>query len=422
MSGKQIDLLASGLVDSSGNVLQAGTVELFEAGTSTNILGYSDQALSSSLGSTVTLDSRGAKLVFVDGLVDVKMVVLDSEGGSVATYDGLDYTVITFNIIDSDPEFLLQNTDQEDTDGGRQSIIRHKGEQSGGELSTLVTTTASHEGAVDDEKGKYTISVNDGNDGNSPSVDFVFDPTGMTIPGDIVVSGTVDGLDIAAHVAADDHTQYSLVDGTRSFTGGITVTSGGANITGNIAVTGTVDGVDVATDSTTNGTHRSSTGVDHSYIDQDVTTSATPDFAGVFFNGDSADANKLDDYEEGTFTPTFSNIGTGTYGKQVGSYTKVGDMVTVRIHIKMATLGSASGNVVIDGLPFTTSATADSFYTTSSVYGKSFNSTGINLAGSVGVSDTTILMNYDMGGTGLVLSHTILGALGQLFFTLTYKV
>ena len=74
----------------------------------------------------------------------------------------------------------------------------------------------------------------------------------------------------------------------------------------------------------------------------------------------SSDANTLDDYEEGTWTPTFITSGTqissitylsGTYG----AYTKVGRMVSVIFEIDVAslTLGSASGDLRISGLPFT---------------------------------------------------------------------
>jgi hypothetical protein len=43
---------------------------------------------------------------------------------------------------------------------------------------------------------------------------------------------------------------------------------------------------------------------------------------GLTFNGDTAAANALDDYEEGTFTPSLG--GDATYLAQSGSYTKIG--------------------------------------------------------------------------------------------------
>ncbi len=53
---------------------------------------------------------------------------------------------------------------------------------------------------------------------------------------------------------------------------------------------------------------------------------------GITFNGDTAAANALDDYEEGTWTPTIRENGNGTawdtISANTGSYTKIGDCVT----------------------------------------------------------------------------------------------
>jgi hypothetical protein len=77
---------------------------------------------------------------------------------------------------------------------------------------------------------------------------------------------------------------------------------------------------------------------------------------GLTFNGDTAAANALDDYEEGTFTPaiTFGGGSTGiTYANQAGSYTKIGNQVTVNLYIELTNKGSATGSALITGLPFT---------------------------------------------------------------------
>ena len=69
----------------------------------------------------------------------------------------------------------------------------------------------------------------------------------------------------------------------------------------------------------------------------------------------SSDANTLDDYEEGTWTPTMSFGGgsTGlTYSVQSGNYTKVGNIVRVFGTIQLSNKGSSTGSMVITGLPF----------------------------------------------------------------------
>jgi hypothetical protein len=64
----------------------------------------------------------------------------------------------------------------------------------------------------------------------------------------------------------------------------------------------------------------------------------------------SADANTLDDYEEGTWTPTLG--GTATYNLQVGTYTKIGRLVTVNFVLDVSSIGTGS-TTTISGLPFT---------------------------------------------------------------------
>ena len=69
----------------------------------------------------------------------------------------------------------------------------------------------------------------------------------------------------------------------------------------------------------------------------------------------SADANTLDDYEEGTWTPTLG--GTTTYANQDGVYTKVGRLVHIQGHLNITLIGTGSATVV-SGLPFTSAVAA----------------------------------------------------------------
>jgi hypothetical protein len=73
----------------------------------------------------------------------------------------------------------------------------------------------------------------------------------------------------------------------------------------------------------------------------------------------SSDANTLDDYEEGTFTPTIigkTTAGTGTYSNQTGSYIKVGQLVSIFIRIDWSA-HTGTGNMGFGNLPFTTAGT-----------------------------------------------------------------
>ena len=85
--------------------------------------------------------------------------------------------------------------------------------------------------------------------------------------------------------------------------------------------------------------------------------------AGITFPASqsaSTDANTLDDYEEGTWTPTlrFGGATTGiTYVYQNGLYTKVGNLVFIRVTIVLTSKGAATGSATVTGLPFTTNST-----------------------------------------------------------------
>jgi hypothetical protein len=79
----------------------------------------------------------------------------------------------------------------------------------------------------------------------------------------------------------------------------------------------------------------------------------------------SADANTLDDYEEGTFTPGIS-FGGGTAGISytgglVGTYVKIGRVVYVTVAVQAQSNGTSTGNLAITGLPFTAANTTGVF-------------------------------------------------------------
>ena len=79
---------------------------------------------------------------------------------------------------------------------------------------------------------------------------------------------------------------------------------------------------------------------------------------GISFNGDTAAANALDDYEEGTFTPTL--IATGgslsvTYGSANGRYTKIGNVVHIAFQLRVNAHSGGSNEYRVGGLPFNAS-------------------------------------------------------------------
>ena len=78
---------------------------------------------------------------------------------------------------------------------------------------------------------------------------------------------------------------------------------------------------------------------------------------GIQFNGDTAAANALDDYEEGTFTPVLDGTAGASpvvsYSVRSGYYTKIGNVVNASLYITVSSISGGSGNIRISGLPFT---------------------------------------------------------------------
>jgi len=85
---------------------------------------------------------------------------------------------------------------------------------------------------------------------------------------------------------------------------------------------------------------------------------------GIQFNGDSAAANALDDYEEGTFTATLVPSGSGTITlntvAETMAYTKIGRQVTITGQLIVASSASPTGvSVSLTGLPFSIATLGD---------------------------------------------------------------
>jgi len=77
--------------------------------------------------------------------------------------------------------------------------------------------------------------------------------------------------------------------------------------------------------------------------------------SGGAFIGGTGTANKLDDYEVGTWTPTVNGLSGAAsgYGTQIGHYTKIGNIVVAYFRFVLTNKGNISGNyALIQGLPF----------------------------------------------------------------------
>jgi len=111
------------------------------------------------------------------------------------------------------PYPILHNTTEEDGDGGRESRIVAKGEQSGGEVTTLGYIEFAHDGTSDDQKGRFRIVLNDGDDSDAPSkvaIEFAS-------AGDIDVANSVAVLD-EDDMVSDSATQLATQQSIKKYT------------------------------------------------------------------------------------------------------------------------------------------------------------------------------------------------------------
>jgi hypothetical protein len=98
-----------------------------------------------------------------------------------------------------------------------------------------------------------------------------------------------------------------------------------------------------------------------------VVSGTTPSLNGITFPATqvaSADANTLDDYEQGTWTPVLigsTSAGTGTYTTQAGTYTKIGNRVLITLQLRW-TAHTGTGTMAINSLPFSTASVTPSGY------------------------------------------------------------
>jgi len=116
---------------------------------------------------------------------------------------------------------------------------------------------------------------------------------------------------------------------------------------------------------------------------------------GLNFGSDTAAANALDDYEEGSWTPNIRNDGTtATWNNQTGTYVKIGQQVTVWFNADGGSTprsGGTSSSLIMTGLPFSQSMFSNPIL---GIVGAN-KSSGTGLYSTIGV----IFSAFGQGGT-----------------------
>ena len=140
----------------------------------------------------------------------------------------------------------------------------------------------------------------------------------------------------------------------------------------------------------------------------------------------SSNANCLDDYEEGTWTPafTFSTSGSVTYAVQSGGYVKVGGLVTVTANIALSGVSSPSGYVTIGNLPFSTPGGSEKYVAGAVVaLARNLASSGLVIRAYKQASGTVLTISKNnTDGVHVDLEGSDLTSSTALYMTLTYLV
>jgi hypothetical protein len=136
----------------------------------------------------------------------------------------------------------------------------------------------------------------------------------------------------------------------------------------------------------------------------------------------SADANTLDDYEEGTWTPVLGGATSEsgqTYASQIGTYVKVGKKVTINGYVRVSTIGTITGDVIIKGLPFE----CDHQTTMSYAYAEKWTLTASHILTGRSYDGISYILLEEVdfnGGAPAKISSGSLENYTSLYFSMTY--
>jgi hypothetical protein len=144
----------------------------------------------------------------------------------------------------------------------------------------------------------------------------------------------------------------------------------------------------------------------------------------------STDANTLDDYEEGSWTPTLvgstSNPSSISYNEQFGRYVKIGRQVTVQFYLATNSYSGGSGNMRVGALPFTSAAERQPTGNIGAYYYINFQAVGYTFPTIAGVSNSNTIEGLTFSNNGPwappLLSAWPTGTYAALQGTLTYFV
>ena len=428
---------------SAGNVIKSNTSDM-------DIVIQGNDGGSSVTALTFDMSNNGKALFGGDiGFVDNGTAFFGASGDLKIYHDGANSYIqnITNSLIiqnDSDDRHVIIKSD--DGSGGVADYFRAKGDTgaailyhygseklattstgvtvtgnvaisaSGGDTLTLTKSTTEPSLRLEGDANKDFVFTVSGelltltqNDGVTDIVTFDHDTKASVFKGEVGI-GTTPATHYTGYVALDIGLVGSLFSNS-SGTNVTTLTNNG--FLNSNASQWTYKVTDEATMySQVHGDHRFSTAASGS-ANGAITWSEKVRFqnaGGISFNGDTAAANALDDYEEGSWTPTASTSnGNGSFSVTVNyaKYIKVGGLVHASCYLSIIVSNVGSGAAIIGGLPFVNTsgqgysiasvghASAIQYHTNDGV--AAYVTNGHNYIRHVNVTDTG---NVGWSGTG----------------------
>ena len=142
---------------------------------------------------------------------------------------------------------------------------------------------------------------------------------------------------------------------------------------------------------------------------------------GLCFGSDTAAANALDDYEEGTWTPTINTSLNANIA--VGRYVKVGSLVMASGRLDWNSNSGAGGGIGMGGLPFATHSGSNTRTAAAVGYMIGFDTSGNHQLVMGAVQNTTnmYVQLLNDNGAGFAIGAQNCSNSGEIQFTITYR-
>jgi len=146
---------------------------------------------------------------------------------------------------------------------------------------------------------------------------------------------------------------------------------------------------------------------------------------GAYLGGTGA-SNKLDDYEEGTWTPVLggsTSTSGQSYSVQAGTYTKIGNTVNAHAYIALSSVGTVSGTYAyIMGFPFNVTNSNGSYPAFPIGYFAGLGQNVSSLGGYLNKNTPTAYVTFRQGA-GTSIQYLSAGGIGAaaIIFSITYN-